>query len=59
MENRFAAARRRYLRIHMDGIYTGMLLTGKLDDHLKEIGDTAQDPGWASRRDRRVGAGHV
>ena len=26
MENRFAAARRRYLRTHMDGIYTGMLL---------------------------------
>ena len=43
MENRFAAARRRYLRTHMDGIYTGMLLTGKLDDHLKEIGDTAQE----------------
>ena len=31
MENRFAAARRRYLLTHMDGIYTGMLLTGKLD----------------------------
>ena len=43
MENRFAAARRRYLRTHMDGIYTGMLLTDKLDDHLKEIGDTAQE----------------
>ena len=43
MENRFAAARRRYLRTHMDGIYTGMLLTGKLDEHLKEIGDTAQE----------------
>ena len=26
-----------------DGIYTGMLLTGKLDDHLKESGDTAQE----------------
>ena len=26
MYNRFAAARRRYLREHMDGIYTGMLL---------------------------------
>ena len=43
MENRFAAARRRYLRTHMDGIYTGMLLTGNLDEHLKEIGDTAQE----------------
>ena len=42
MENRFAAARRRYLRIHMDGIYTGMLLTGTLDGHLAEIGVSAQ-----------------
>ena len=24
-------------------IYTGMLLTGKLDEHLKEIGGTAQE----------------
>ena len=37
MENRFAAARRRYLRTHMDGIYTGMLLTGTLEPHLEEI----------------------
>ncbi len=36
MYNRFAEMRRRYLREHRDGIYTGMLLTGKLDDHLKE-----------------------
>ena len=43
MENRFAAARRLYLREYRDGIYTGMLLTGKLDEHLKEIGDTAQE----------------
>ena len=42
MENRFAAARRRYLRIHMDGIYTGMLLTGTLNGHLAEIGESAQ-----------------
>ena len=42
MENRFAAARRRYLRIHMDGIYTGMLLTETLDGHLAEIGESAQ-----------------
>ena len=45
MENRFAAARRRYLRTHMDGIYTGMLLTGTLEPHLAEIGG--------------VGTGHV
>ena len=32
MYNRFAEMRRRYLREHRDGIYTGMLLTGKLDE---------------------------
>ena len=32
----------RYLRTHMDGIYTGMLLTGTLEPHLKEIGESAQ-----------------
>ena len=42
MENRFAVARRRYLRTHMDGIYTGMLLTGPLEPHLEEIGESAQ-----------------
>ena len=42
MENRFAAARRRYLRTHMDGIYTRMLLTGTLEPHLAEIGESAQ-----------------
>ena len=39
----FGEKSRRYLREHRDGIYTGMLLTGKLDEHLKEIGNTAQD----------------
>ena len=34
--------RRKYLREHKDGIYTGMLLTGKLDIHLKEVGESAQ-----------------
>ena len=43
MYNRFAEKRRRYLREYRDGIYTGKLLTGKLDEHLKEIGDTAQE----------------
>lgn len=51
MENRFAAARRRYLRTHMDGIYTGMLLTGTLEPHLAEIGESAQ-----AMFDRLVGA---
>ena len=43
MYNRFAEMRRRYLREHRNGTYTGMLLTGKLDEYLKEIGDTAQE----------------
>ena len=43
MYDRFAEKRRRYLREYRDRIYTGMLLTGKLDEHLKEIGDTAQE----------------
>ena len=43
MYNRFAEKRRRYLREYRDGIYTGMLLTGELDEYLKEIGDTAQE----------------
>ena len=42
MYNRFSEMRRRYLREHKDGIYTGMLLTEKLDGHLKEIGESAQ-----------------
>ena len=42
MYNRFAEKRRRYLREDKDGIYTGMLLTGKLDSHLKEVGESAQ-----------------
>ena len=42
MYNRFAEKRRRYLREHKDGIYTGMRLTGKLDSHLKEVGESAQ-----------------
>ena len=42
MYNRFAEKRRRYLRTHMDGIYTGMLLTGTLEPHLAEIGESAQ-----------------
>lgn len=51
MNNRFAEKRRRYLREYRDGIYTGMLLTGKLDEHLKEIGGTAQrcSIGWSRR----------
>ena len=42
MYNRFATARKRYLRTYMDGIYTGMLLTRTLEGHLAEIGESAQ-----------------
>lgn len=42
MYNRFAEKRRRYLREHRNGIYTGMFLDDKLDAHLKEIGESAQ-----------------
>ena len=35
--------RRDYLRKHHDGIYTGMLLTGKLNVHLEEIDRSANE----------------
>ena len=35
--------RRRYLREHRSGIYTGMLLAGTLDTHLTEIDAQAQE----------------
>ena len=40
---RYGMLRRRFLRENRNGTYTAMLLTGKLDEHLKEIGDTAQE----------------
>ena len=43
MNNRFAEKRRRYLREYRDGIYTGMLLTGKLNQHLEEIDRQANE----------------
>ena len=43
MYNRFAEMRRKYLREHRNGIYTGMFLDGKLEAHLKEIGDAAEE----------------
>ena len=51
MYNRFAEMRRRYLREHGDGIYTGMLLTCKLDEHLKEIATQHRrcSTGWSRR----------
>ena len=43
MYNRFAKMRHRYLREHRNGIYAGMFLDGKLEDHLKEIGEAAEE----------------
>ena len=40
---RYGMLRRRFLRENRNGTYTAMLLTGKLDEYLKEIGDTAQE----------------
>ena len=34
---KYGMLRRSYLRDHRDGIYTGMLLSGKLNSHLAEI----------------------
>ena len=34
---KYVMLRRSYLKDHRDGIYTGMLLTGKLNAHLTEI----------------------
>lgn len=33
--------RRTYLKEHHEGIYTGLLLSGKLNTHLNEIDETA------------------
>jgi len=35
--------RRNYLRKHHDGIYTGMLLSGKLNAHLEEVDRAANE----------------
>ncbi len=42
MYNKYAELRRRYLRTHKSGIYTGMLLTDKPDAHLKETDAVAE-----------------
>lgn len=35
--------RRRFLREHMKVTYTGMLLTGKLEEHLIKVNETAEE----------------
>ena len=40
---KYGMLRRTFLREHKDGIYTGMLLSGKLNGHLEEIDRTANE----------------
>ena len=40
---KYGMLRRSYRREHRDGIYTGMLLSGKLNGHLEEIDRTANE----------------
>ncbi|MBD5093165.1 MAG: TnpV protein [Subdoligranulum sp.] len=40
---KYGRLRRNYLRQHQNGIYTGMWLSGKLDAHLQEIDQQAQE----------------
>ena len=40
---KYGMLRRSYLREHRDGIYTGMLMLGKLNGHLEEIDRTANE----------------
>ena len=35
--------RKSYLKEHRDGIYTGMLLSGKLSSHLQEVDRSARE----------------
>lgn len=41
--SKYGMLRRKFLREHRDGIYTGMLLTGKLNAHLEEIDRQANE----------------
>lgn len=41
--SKYGMLRRTFLREHRDGIYTGMLLTGKLNKHLEEIDKQANE----------------
>lgn len=41
--SKYGMLRRTFLREHRDGIYTGMLLTGKLNAHLEEIDQQANE----------------
>lgn len=41
--SKYGMLRRKFLREHRDGIYTGMLLTSKLNEHLEEIDRQANE----------------
>lgn len=38
---KYGMLRRSYLKNHKNGLYTGMMLSGKLNSHLEEIDQTA------------------
>ncbi len=40
---KYGMLRRSYLRDHRDGIYTGMMLSGKLNSHLEQIDRQANE----------------
>ena len=40
---RWGQFRRRHLKEHQNGIYTGMLLSGKLENHLAEVDAKAEE----------------
>lgn len=40
---KYGRMRRSFLREHRNGTYTGMMLSGKLNSHLSEIGRQAED----------------
>lgn len=46
--SKYGMLRRTFFREHRDGIYTGMLLTGKLNAYLEEIDRQANERCWSS-----------
>ena len=40
---KYGMLRRSYLREHRNGVYTGMMLSGKLDSHLMEVDRRASE----------------
>ena len=46
----WGAMRRDYLKQHRQNVYYGLLFSGKLNDHLADIEELAQDMMWAMTR---------